>query len=274
MTKKELLNRFAECEDKLKIESRMDADYGNLNNKKKLISEYCTVIQAALMFCPDDFSLDGLSSLEGLEEKNALAIFIKENDAETIKIKLNTIFSEIKTLANCYAGKNSEKLRNTATALAIRNEWSNARQNKNHKKIFPFFIVGFVILSIIVVVFAGLDAAKYFAEDTAMAKVCAIVSTVAGALDAVNGVAFFIYERHDDKKKKENQENLDQALSGKIQQKNSNNVIKAGKGSTVHIGDNKSTGDPEDLLATYVFKNSRNIIHTKNKSHIDIGDNY
>lgn len=273
MTKEELLKRFAECENNLEPVSRTESDYDERESKIKLFKDYHSLISAALLFCPDEFILDGLASLEGFERENSLGTFIKNNNIEEIKSRLNAMLCEIKTLANMFANKNSEKLRNAATALALRNEWLTERQNNNHKIIFPLFIAGFVLFSIIVVIFAGLGAAQYFAEGTVMAKICSVVSTVAGALDAVNGVAFFIYERYDDKKKKDNQSNLKQAISGKTKIQNSNNDIKAGKGSTVRIGDSKSTVEDENPLDEYVIQNSNNKIRAKKKAKIDIGDN-
>lgn len=272
MTKKELLERLALCEKNLMTVSRIDSDYDERKSKIELINKYYSLIDTALMFCPDEFLLDGLASLDGFESKNGPESFIKNNDCKEIDKRLNAILTEIKTLANMFANKNSEKLRNAATALAIRNEWLSERQKKNHKIAFPIFIVFFTVLSAIVVVFAGLDAAQFFAEGTSMAKACAIVSAVAGALDVVNGVVFFIYERNDDKKKKENQNDLDHAISSKSIVRNSGNVIKAGKGSSVHIGDSKSYDNYEDALNVYFIKNSKNRIHAGKNTTIDIGD--
>lgn len=272
MTKKELLERLALCEKNLTTVSSIDSDYNERKSKIELINQYRSLIDTALMFCPDEFLLDGLASLDVFECKDGPESFIKNNVSIEIDKRLNAILTEIKTLANVFANKNSEKLRNAATALAIRNEWLSERQKKNHKKVFPIFISIFVVLSVIVVIFAGFDAAQLFAEGTAMAKACAIVSSIAGALDAVNGVAFFIYERNDDKKKKENQNDLEQAISNKSKMKNSGNVIKAGKGSSVHIGDSKASDNNEDALNAYFIKNSKNRIHAGKNAIIDIGD--
>ena len=273
MTKKKLLEAFEGFEVDGTSESRLDYDYGNLEEKKRLVCDSYRLLKASLLFCPDEFSLDGISSLQVLDTKEKFKNFVYQSSVEDIKMQFKAIEFEINSLADIYTSKNVKKLRDTATVLAVRNEWLNERQARNHKIVFPIFISLFVIFSLAVLAFAVMDSAEIFAAGTPMAKACAIITAAAGALDVAAGIGFFIYERRDDQKKKENQNDLDGAITGKRLIKNSNNKIKAGKGSVVNIGDvgAASEDDREDLINTYIVKNSGNIIGGKSKE-INIGD--
>ena len=258
MTKKELLKRYEECSYALKNESRLDSDFNEFKRKRKLLYDNYSLIKAALMFCPDDLSLDGISSIEGLQDKGALVRCIRENNFETICNRLNAILVELKTLANCYLSNDVEKLRETATVLAVRNEWLNNRQKRSHKIVYPLFIATFIILSILILAFAVIDACEVFDHNTIMAKICSGVITVAGALDAVNGVGFFIYERHDDKKKKNNQIDMNIAINNDsvavARISFNSSKIKTGKNANFGIIASRDTTNADELLKDYVIK--------------------
>lgn len=211
-------------------ESIIDSQYAENEEKIEIFNGKRSLIEFSLLFCPDDFSLDGISSLEIFEEKAAFIDFVKNNGKDEIEKRLDAVLTEIKTLANAYASQNAKKL-----------NLLNERQTKNHKIIFPLFIAGFIILSVIVIVFSALDACEYFQDNIVMSKVCAIVSSVAGALDAVNGVAFFVYERHDDKKKKEIQADADNVCGTYY---NSGNTV-IGKGHVLRVVINGGNPDCE-----------------------------
>lgn len=207
--------------------------------------EYFPLIEAHLQSVGDDFDLKGLSSLEEFEDKYSFENFIRSATSDEIKSKFAAILTDAKTCAKLYAKDNSEKLLRAATVQAVYVNWLNQRQHKQHKVIFPLFIVAFVLLAIVVVAFSIMDALNVFAENIAMSKTCTVVSAAAGALDFVAGLSFFIYERHDDKKKREVQEQFEGITNGKII--NKGNRVK-GNGNNFGIINYSSSEDLNEIV--------------------------
>lgn len=212
MTKKELLEILEPSFVKDFLESCLVDSHEDLQKKKELCVNKYALIEATLKFVPDNYELNSFSSIKDLTSRKAFKNFVCDKQPKDIEDKFNAILTDLNTRANEYACKNPEKMRQTATALAVRNEWLAQKQRKNHRIIFPIFIVLFIVFSLAATICAALDAFDFFAEGSFAAKLCAAIPAVAGALDFFNGVAFALYERNDDKKKRTMQMDFETAI--------------------------------------------------------------
>lgn len=205
-------------------------------NFNSLYVKYLPLIEATLKFCPDKVSLDGLASLDGISTGEAFERFIRENGKEIIEDKLKAVLNDLDTLSKVYSKTDDNK----SAALAVYNGWLECRQEKNHKYIFPVFVALFILFSAVAAVFAFLDNFEIISYGGKIAG-------AAGILDFINGAAFFVYERIDDRKKGEIKDDFN-ALSGnvvihknnKIKFKGNNynfGVINGGKNQTADVGE-------------------------------------
>ena len=162
--------------------------------KRALYNKYYPLIEATLTFCPDDFKLENLSSLKAFEPKGAFESFIRDATRDEIKTAFDKIMADVETLADSYFATNVRKCREEATATTIGVQWMGRVQKKKDTW-FKILMTVLCILSIGVVVFSILEARHVIESE-------GVISACIGALDLAIGIGFFIYERHDDNKKK------------------------------------------------------------------------
>lgn len=195
MTKNDLLSMISESTLKC------DPD----QEKRSLYERYYPLIKATLQFCPDTVELVGLSSIDDFEKRGSFESFVIGNDARTIEKRFEAVLTDLETFANGYVRANPARVQTVATVMSVNNEWQIQRQKKNNV-VFIILISLFVIFSAAVFVFALLDTFGVVATG-------GIISAVCGCLDFANGVAFFIYEQIDDRKKAQIAESAGQAVA-------------------------------------------------------------
>lgn len=168
MTSNELLNII----DKSTLKNDVE--------KKSLYKEYFPLIEAILTYAPNKMELPEISSLDGIKNVDDFEIFIRDNDYETVKDRLERILIQLKTYAE---------------VSIVGNEWLKGHHHKNFVKSIVF-IVGLAVMSAAVFVFSILDLLGILPTNGLASGIC-------GSIDFLFGVIFFIYEFVSDKKVKD-----------------------------------------------------------------------
>lgn len=224
--------------------------------KGDLYKTYYPLLRAKLEFCPEKLDLSPAVSLdENFEDANAFEIFIRSNDRGTVEDKFKCLLSDLSMLASLYLKENFDRFKDEATVLALGNR-ALVREQKRRHVAFRFFIALFILFSICVLAVSILGEVK---EEIEWGGVCA---AIIGTLDFLNGIAFFIYEKHDDKKKNALQEEM-KVASGYAPAKNkpakSRNVVKGNviNGNNNFIGNTVTFGGMSKELSDFIIQNGQ-----------------
>ncbi len=187
--------------------TKVDNEYLPVNSDKyKKVKEHKDLIQLIATGLPKTADISDLSSLDFGEQ--SLEEYVKNNSVETVEKRLISIESDINTRTSQYANtyfekKEADKKKEDVVIFGEDLiEVYDTMQSRNHKRLIAFAVV-FIVSSVIFAAAAIcllIDSIKCFLGESGV-TICSAICTVAGVADFINGGAFSVYERIDDKKK-------------------------------------------------------------------------
>lgn len=200
--------------------TKADNEYLSVNSDKyQKVEEYKNLIQLTAIGLPKSADISDLSSLDFGEQ--SLEEYVKNNNVDTVEKRLISIKSDITTRTSQYANtyfekKEDDKKEKETNIVNFSEELIDVYdkiQSRNHKILIAFAVV-FIVFSAIFAVAAiclFIDSFCDFLGENGV-TICSAICTVAGVADFINGGAFSIYERFDDKKKSKVHDGAEQSL--------------------------------------------------------------
>lgn len=229
--------------------TKADNEYLSVNSDKyQKVEEYKNLIQLTAIGLPKSADISDLSSLDFGEQ--SLEEYVKNNNVDTVEKRLISIKSDITTRTSQYANtyfekKEDDKKEKETNIVNFSEELIDVYdkiQSRNHKILIAFAVV-FIVFSAIFAVAAiclFIDSFCDFLGENGV-TICSAICTVAGVADFINGGAFSIYERFDDKKKSKVRNGAEQSLQTEnpAEAFRENSVIKSfiNLGGDIRIGD-------------------------------------
>lgn len=211
-------------------------------DKSALYDKYYPLLKEQLRYCPSDLNFSGLSSLGPMHDKDKFESFIISTDASGIAERFEIILDEIKTVARNVMEKEKEKDKRYAAETCGK----FLRKQSIRRHVVSGILIGIILTaSLAVITLAMLEWFEVIGDDSGR------WGGLAGVVDLVVGVIFFVYEQIEDRRQKEVCECAQRiapglTVEGNTVKGNGNNVGIFIRGEDSDRGSMQSMADEQD----------------------------
>ena len=149
-----------------------------LDSKRALYDKYSARLRCVLAYCPNNISFEGVEALEIFRSESALEDFIYTTDESGIEKHFEAVFAAIEARGEIFVGHSAVL----------------AKQQEKHRT--GFRVLGGVFVAVALLIM-GLGIVGAFCD---FPEWLVRLANVAGPLDGLAGLVFFIYEFFEDRK--------------------------------------------------------------------------